>query len=602
MLKFWYEMRRRHVLRIAGIYFASGWLLIEIMSSMLPLFEAPIWVAKTFTFIIVLMFPIALILAWAFEITPDGIKLASELDKVNPGQEKLPSAIPDYLIVLALVLVLVLGVYGYQSRHNAAPIQTDTPATMSQAIPSVAVLPFVDLSENASNQYLGNGLAEEILNALADWHGIRIASRTSSFAVQNKDMDIQEIGQRLGVKQILEGSLRRQGSRLKVTAQLTDVETGFHSWSDSYDREFEDIFEIEESLARAIVVALQGPLAVADNETVVKYQTDNVEAYNLLLKGRYYFQSPTQENFGEALAAFQSAIDLDPDYWTAHGYLAFSEGYASIYSDYAGQVIQTATSTELALRHDPQNVPANLIKGFMAGDKDQAYIYYKRALKEKGDRDLSLYVFHNDYLYPQMRQEEVRILLTAALEDDPSSLIISFVLAMTESRAGNYDEAIEIISKAGKADGSNFLVSAVLVDIFYRNRDVENLRLAAIRSIEKIGVQNGFILQYLLQSHVLAGDLERAENVLKEMLAIRNAGGFMSATVVGMSLASLGRIDEAAPWFVRAQRERDFWLRWHLKSAIQDIPSLGEHPAIGSLLKNMKLDDASIAARIEEGR
>jgi len=602
MLKFWYEMRRRHVLRIAGIYFAAGWLLIEIMASVLPVFEAPLWIAKTFTFIILLMFPIALILTWAFEITPDGVKLASELDKLNPEPNKLPSAVPDYLIILALALVLVLGIYGYQTRNRESTVVTDTPPSVSELIPSVAVLPFVDLGKNAENQYLGNGLAEEILNALADWNGLRIASRTSSFSVQNKNMDIQEIGARLGVDQIVEGTLRRQGSRLKVTAQLTSVKNGFHIWSDSYDREFEDIFEIEEELAKAIVVALQGPLAVADNETIVESQTDNVEAYNLLLKGRYYFQSPTQKNFALALQAFQGAIELDPDYWTAHAYLAFSEGYASIYTSYTSQVVQSAISTELALRHDPQNVPANLIKGFMGDDIDQAYVHYDIALGELEDRDLSLYVYVNDYLFPQLRQDEAKKLLRSGLEDDPASLIIAQSLAMTESRAGNYNEALEIISRVGATNGDNFLVSSVLVDVFYRSRDIKRLRQAAEQSIEKIGIQNGFIMQYLLQAHVLDGDLEGAEEILNELLGIRELGGFLSATVVGMSLASMGRIEEAAPWFVRAHRERDYWLRWHLKSAIEDIPSLGEHPAIINLLQNMGLDDISIAARIAAGR
>jgi len=602
MLKFWYEMRRRHVLRIAGIYFAAGWLLIEIMASVLPVFEAPLWIAKTFTFIIVLMFPIALILAWAFEITEDGIKLASELDKLNSEQTNLPSALPDYLIVLALVLVLVLGLYGYQIRSGESTQFSDSPATVSDVIPSVAVLPFVDLSGDGKNQYLGDGLAEEILNALAGWNGLRIASRTSSFSVQNKDMDIQEIGRKLGVDQVLEGSLRRQGSRLKVTAQLTDVKTGFHTWSESYDREFEDIFEIEESLARAIVVSIQGPLAVADNETLIEYETDNVEAYNMLLRGRYLFQTPTQKNFALALEAFHGAIELDPDYWTAHGYLAFAEGYTSTYTNYMSQIVQSAASTELALRHNPGNVPAILIKGFMSRDTDLSYDYYKRALAQKGDRDLSLYVYIVDYLVPQQRQEEARELLVTGLKETPSSLLIAFSLATTETRAGNYEEALRLVSTIGKTDGSNFLVSAVLVDVYYRSRQVQLLLKAAASSVETVGPQNGFILQYLLQAHVLNGDLEQAEKILNDMLLVRTQGGFMSATVIGMSLASLGRIDDAAPWFVRAYRERDFWLRWHLKSAIDDIPSLGEHDIIQNLLDIMELDDTSIAARIAAGR
>jgi tetratricopeptide (TPR) repeat protein len=238
----------------------------------------------------------------------------------------------------------------------------------------------------------------------------------------------------------------------------------------------------------------------------------------------------------------------------------------------------------------------------MGDDIDQAFVHYDIALGELEDRDLSLYVYVNDYLFPQLRQDEAKKLLRSGLEDDPASLIMSQSLAMTESRAGNYNEALEIISRVGATDGGNFLVSSVLVDVFYRSRDIKRLRQAAEQSIEKIGLQNGFIMQYLLQAHVLDGDLEGAEEILNELLGIREQGGFLSATVVGMSLASLGRIEEAAPWFVRAHRERDYWLRWHLKSAIEDIPSLGEHPAIINLLQNMGLDDTSIAARIAAGR
>jgi TolB-like protein len=602
MWNFWREMRRRHVVRIAGIYFAAGWLLIEIMSSVLPVFEAPLWVAKTFTVVIILAFPIALILAWAFEITPDGIKLASELDLVQPQTQSLPAALPDYLILLALVLVLVVGLLDLGPRREVAEPTPKLQTNTQGVIPSVAILPFIDLGEAAGNQYLGNGIAEEILNALAKWEGLQIASRTSSFAVQNKDMDIQEIGERLGVAQVLEGSLRRQEGRIKVTAQLSNVETGFSMWSEAYDREFEDIFDIQESLARSIVVALQGPLAINESQQIVARETSNIEAYNLMLKGRYYFQSPTQENFALALEALQKTVELDPEYWTAHGYLAFSIGYASIYINYANQVVASAISTELALRHDPLNVPANLIKGFMGDSMEEAYVHYMRALNEDGDRDLALYVYTNDYLAPQLRQEESKALLTKGLEEDPASLLMQFSLAMIESRAGRYPEALEIISTSDKQDGSNFLVSAVLCDVYYRSGDAVRLQEVAEQSVNTIGVQNGFISLYLLQGYLLNGDRERAVALLDKMLAIRKAGGLMSATVVGMSLASLGRIDEAVIWFVRAQRERDFWLRWHLKSAILDVPSLGENQAIQTLLEDMELDDASIAKRVAAGQ
>ena len=357
MMSFWREMRRRHVFRIAGIYVAVGWVLIEILANVLPMFEAPEWIGKTMTLLMVLFFPIALIIAWAFEITPDGIKRADELEDQG---EPLPATLPDYLIVAALLIVIGLFFLDFGDRRTSNSL----PAAQSELVDeaSLAVLPFIDFSEGGENQYLGNGIAEAVLNGLTRNGGLQVASRTSSFAAQYRDMDATEIGAALGVRQILEGSIRRQDARLRVSAQLTDVETGFQIWSDSYDSEFQDIFDIEENLARSLVVALRGPLAL-DESPIIISDTKNVDAYNLNLRGRYAFQDPSKQSFGAALANFQEALTLDPNYWSAHGYLAFCLGYLGIYSDFSQTVVSTAESAELALRNDPNNIPAILIKG-----------------------------------------------------------------------------------------------------------------------------------------------------------------------------------------------------------------------------------------------
>jgi TolB-like protein/tetratricopeptide (TPR) repeat protein len=595
MMGLFREMRRRHVLRIAGIYVAAGWVFIEVLANVLPIFEAPVWIAKTFTLLLLMGFPIAIIFTWAFDITPDGIVRTGDLPETR---EVLPPALPDYLIALALIGVMLTSIFNLspsesnQHSYGGANAVTDA---------SLAVLPFVDFSEGGVNQHLGNGIAEAVLNALSKLDGLQVASRTSSFASQHKDMGAREIGEQLGVSQILEGSIRRQGKKLRVSAQLSSVNTGFQIWSNTYDREFDDIFDIEEELARSLVVALQGSLALDDNP-IVQSGTTNVEAYNLNLRGRYLFESPTQENFVAATQAFQRAIELDPDYGSAHGYLAFCLGYASIYSNFVQQVIPTAVSTELALRHDPGNIPATLIKGFMLQSVDQQFDYYKQALASAKDTDLALHVYANSYLTPQGRQEEGRAALVVALEKNPESILMMQALGMIESHAGNYDLAVEVISRAGAVDGSNFLASSVLVDVYYRSRNGKKLQEVAEQSIARIGRQNGFIFQYLLQAHILNGDLDSAEAMLQEMLHARERGEIWSATTIGMSLASLGRIDESTIWFVRAHREHDYWLLWHLRSAIQDIPALGVHPTIRNLLERMGLDDASIAQRIAEGR
>lgn len=594
MMSFWREMRRRHVFRIAGIYVAVGWILIEVLANVLPMFEAPEWFGKTITLLIFLFFPIALIIAWAFEITPDGIKRADELEDRG---EALPPALPDYLIITTLLIVIGLYFSDLGGLRNSGAERRDG----GVAEPSVAVLPFIDFSEGGSNQYLGNGIAEAVLNGLTQHGGLKVASRTSSFAAQYRNLDAIEIGKKLGVNQILEGSIRRQGVRLRVSAQLTDVNNGFQIWSNTYDSEFRDIFEIEENLARSLIVALSGPLAL-DESPIVVAGTKNVEAYNLNLKGRYAFQNPSRQNFDEAIDAFEQAIELDPNYWTAQGYLAFCLGYFSIYSDFSSLATTTAEFAELALRNDPGNIPATLIKGVIEKDQDKAYDYYVTVLSNEQDRDLILYVYFSQYLIPQLRQAELKAALLEELENNPDNILMLFSLAMIESREGNYEIALDYINRPGLSDGSNFLVSAVLADVYYRTRDGEKLREVAERSISKLGDQNGFQTQYLLQAHLMNGDLEQAEAVLNKMQERRNFSETWSATSIGLGLATMGRIEEAASYLVQANRERDFWLRWHLKSFIEDMPALGVHPMIEKLLLNMGLDDATIEQRIAQAR
>jgi tetratricopeptide (TPR) repeat protein len=385
-----------------------------------------------------------------------------------------------------------------------------------------------------------------------------------------------------------------------VSAQLTDVGSGYQVWAETYDRQFSDIFSIEENLAQALVVALSIPLALGEGPIAIA-GTDNVEAYNLSLEGRYLFRSPTQENFTRALQLFSKAIELDPDFWSAHGYLAYCLGYASIYTSYAQQVVDASISIELALRNDPQNVPALLIKGFMLRNPDAAYPFYQRALAEGRERDLALYTWHNDYLVPQLRSVEARDLLLTGLEDDPDSILILQPLAMLESRAGNYARALELVSKVGKTDGSNFLVSSVLGDVYYRMKDAARLKKVSEDSIARIGHQNGFMTQYLIQALIMNEESDAAQEVIDMAIAWRDDGKPFSATTIGLGLAGLGQTREAASWLVQAERERDFWLRWHLKSALRDFPALAAEPVMVQLLSRMGLDDASIEERKAKG-
>lgn len=587
MKNLWRELRRRHVFRIAGVYVAVGLVFLEVIANVLPMFEAPLWIGKTLTLLILLFFPIALVIAWAFEITPDGIVR----DDRAPDQDAvLPPALPDYLIIAALAIVIGLTFADISTQ----PIVEEREAIDAEV--SIGVLPFVDFGEDSSNQHIGNGIAEAVLNALVATDGLRVASRTSSFSAKNSSLDVSEIGVRLNVTKILEGSIRLQNKKLRVSAQLTDVKSGYQRWSKTYERQFDDIFSIEEDIARSLVSALRGPLALGE-DSIVQPGTDNVDAYELNLRAKYYFDSPSQENFVRATELFLKATTLDPNYWTAHGYLAFCLGYASIYSSYNDQAVATAISTELALANDPDNVPALLIKGFMAEAVDTAEPFYQRALSIDRDQDLALYTYHNDYLWPQSRHLEGRAPIKLALKEDPDSVLLLQPLAMLESRDGNYDEALRLISKVGDQTGGNFLVSSVLVDVFNRQGDATRLKHTAEESIGKIGRQNGFMLHYLIRAEWMKGNDQRAFELIEEMKDARDVGEHMSATAIGLSLAAVGRMEEATGWLVQAYRERDFWLRWHLREALGEYPELTRSQALRNILVRLGLDDASIAKR-----
>ena len=587
MKNLWRELRRRHVFRIAGVYAAVGMVFLEVIANVLPMFEAPLWIGKTLMLLILLFFPVALVIAWAFEITPDGIVRD---DRAPDQAAVLPPALPDYLIIAALAIVIGLTFADLSTQ----PIVEEREAIDAEV--SIGVLPFVDFSEDSSNQHIGNGIAESVLNALATTDGLRVASRTSSFSAKNSNLDVSEIGGRLNVTEILEGSIRLQSNKLRVSAQLTDVKSGYQRWSKTYERQFDDIFSIEEDIARSLVLALRGPLELGE-DSIVQSWTDNVDAYELNLRAKYYFDSPSQENFVKATQLFREATALDPNYWTAQGYLAFCLGYASIYSSYSDQAVTTAISTELALANDPDNVPALLIKGFMADAVDIAEPFYQRALSIDRDQDLALYTYHNDYLWPQSRHLEGRALIKLALKEDPDSVLLLQPLAMLESRDGNYDEALRLISNVGDQNGGNFLVSSVLADVFNRQGDATRLKQIAEESISKIGRQNGFMLHYLIRSEWMSGNNQRAFKLIEEMKNARDVGEHMSATVIGLNLAALGYTDEAVGWLVQANREKDFWLRWHLREALEEYPELARSQVLRNISVQLGLDDESIAKR-----
>jgi len=384
-MKLFEELKRRNVFRVAGVYAVVAWLLIQIVVAIKTPLHLPAW---TDTLVIVLFaigFPIALILAWAFEVTPEGVKLTKNVAEGESVAAKTGKAL-DYAILSGLALVGVIIIADRITPRKAAP----APVSNAVAEASIAVLPFADLSPQGDQEYFADGIAEEILNVLARTDALKVASRTSAFAFKSQSgLSIPDIAAALGVRNVLEGSVRKSGGTIRITAQLIDAETDQHLWSQTFDRELtaENIFAIQDEISSAITRELAAHIGVTiDAATTTVGGTSEVSAYETFLKGREFFIDRNYENLPRAITAFEEAVVADPEFARAWGWLAMAYSVAPAWGFYDRDYLALAKdAAEKALAIDPQNTSALAAIGFVkkyGPEKDHAAAidYFERAI------------------------------------------------------------------------------------------------------------------------------------------------------------------------------------------------------------------------------
>ena len=357
------ELKRRNVIRVSVAYVVVGWLVSQVAEFAIETFGAPDWVLKIFVVFLMLGFPVVAVFAWAFEMTPQGIKLEREVDRsqsiVGHTGRKL-----DYTIIFTLVLAL-----GYFIFNEFRDQAVDAPTTIAQEIvqaeapitsdtisvePSIAVLPFTDLSPEQDQGYFSDGISEELLNVLVKVQGLKVASRTSSFTYKGSNLSLADIAGELKVNHVLEGSVRKADNRVRITAQLIDANTDRHIWSDTFDRELVDIFAIQDEIANAIVAALSAELGILQNTPAISVakDTENLDAYELYLKARSLFLE--RQQLEESIALYERAVELDPGF--ARAWAGLAAVYAVVESwgitgrDWDNLAIQAA---ERALELEP---------------------------------------------------------------------------------------------------------------------------------------------------------------------------------------------------------------------------------------------------------
>jgi TolB-like protein/Tfp pilus assembly protein PilF len=447
------ELRRRNVFRVGAAYAVVAWLLIQLADILLANFGAPGWVFGSLTVLILLGFPIALLLTWAYELTPDGLKRDRDVPAgagTAPGSRRRL----DWVIIGALVAVI--GVMAFE-RVRLAGSAVDGAGLAAAAAParSIAVLAFDDLSPEGDQGYFAEGISEELLNLLARIDGLKVAARTSSFKFRGADADIRQIGAALNVETVLEGSVRKAGDDVRVTAQLIDVATGYHVWSDTYDRRLANIFQVQDEIAGAIVGALRLRLDIG---SATAARTANTDAYDHYLRGRQLARAPTRAGLLRAIEEYERALAIDAGFAAAHGGIA--EAWVWL-EDYGGFSVSDAfpraeRAARRALELDPASPEAHTALAFLASRQRNQYRareLFERTL-ELNPNHVSAYNLLGDVLRDLGEAEGMIKAQRRAVELDPLSLFMKSRLAGRLASAGREDEA-EVVLREILAEEPN---------------------------------------------------------------------------------------------------------------------------------------------------
>ena len=558
-----HKIRQRKMVQWGLAYLAGAWVLLQVLSLIGDHFAWPDEAMRALTIVLGVGFLAALVLAWYH----------GERGDQRAGTIEL-------LMLAALLVIAGTSVAFVGDRGRAQP--AGAPSTPLAAEPgSIAVLPFVNTSSDAENQYFSDGLTEELINALAKVEGLRVAARTSVFAYQDRQTDVREIGRGLAVSAVLEGSVRKAEDRLKVTAQLIDVATGYQLWSESYERELSDVFEIQNEIAQAIVVALRGKLPGIGAE-LVHAGTADPEAYTLYLKGRYYWN-----NRGVGHADFQRlacehyerAVERDATFAAAWGGMA--DCYYLSYGGVAGSMQRARTAARKALELDPTlSGPHSALAQTYVNDGawDRAEREHRAAITLNPNDPWAFQRYALMLTWMGRHDESLRALRQAE-KIDPSSLIVHRDIAGVLTNARRYDEALEASRRARELNPG---FAGVFVEIYV----AKGMYDEAIGELQRPGPASDYALQ--AWAYAAAGRMDDARRALGELERRAAAGGDVRPIALAQAHMAIGNTDRAFHFLERQLEELPFtFAHWQIRPYWDPLRS---DPRWGRLLERVGLD------------
>lgn len=460
------ELKRRNVFRVGAAYLVVAWLIVQVIETISRPLSLPDWTEAFFIVLLLAGFPVILIFAWAFELTPEGLKKTSEVK----AEESVTATTGKKLnFAIIAVLVMSLGYFVWERQSLVEQVEktasNDTAEIVeTEGTASVAVLPFVNMSADPEQEYFSDGISEELLNLLAKIPEIRVPARTSSFQFKGQNLDISDVAKQLNVRHVLEGSVRKADVRVRVTAQLIEADTGYHLWSETYDRELDDIFAIQDEISAAIVDALSETLGLQARAAPKVAHASNSEAYNSFLFAQHLIKKRTKQDIESAIPNYERALVLDPDYAPAHAglglawYLLTDSG--GTYGDLPLEVSlgRAMPHIERALELDPELPEALGVMGLILSTKrrdTEALPYFEKALA----LNPSLTDVHNWYsqsLSELGRRDEAFEQIERAYHADPLSVLTlhnytnELLLRRRFDSAGPILERLEMVD-AGRA-------------------------------------------------------------------------------------------------------------------------------------------------------
>jgi TolB-like protein/Tfp pilus assembly protein PilF len=445
-MSFFTELKRRNVVRMAGLYLVGAWLLVQVAGTVLPMFGAPDWLPRSIVILLAIGFIPALIFSWVFELTPEGLKRDEE---VAPGQSIAPQTARRMDRMIIVVLALALGYFAFDkfllgprreaaaSHTNSLPNASDSPANSK----SIAVLPFENLSDDKSAAYFADGIQDEILTKLAGIADLKVISRTSAAKYKSKPEDLKTVSQQLGVANVLEGSVQKAGDKVRVNVQLIDARADSHLWAKSYDRDIKDVFAVESEVAQEIADALQAKLSPAEAKTVASAPTKDAAAYDFFLKGEYEHRAGLSAiragRFDQAATWYNEAVARDPDFALAMAELVVCRMRRH-------WLVESLTESELA---EVGTIAKKALS--LAPDLAQAHV--------------ALGVFH----YYGFRQYELALTeFQRAIELQPNNSEALQFVGYVHRRQGNWDRALDELQKTLGLDPRNASVEGNIAQTY----------------------------------------------------------------------------------------------------------------------------------------